>query len=659
MKRKITLLFAAFTFVLISADMMAQQGTVPEILYYKFDQTGSSVTNSASNPPVGAATGTIVGGQTQGSTGLCGGALIGTGGSGTVDYVSTGWNTTLGNSAWTIAFWINNLPNNTTLHYQFGDPGAASFRCFNNGVAGAGNFMLRGPVTDVTCTGCAPSGVPSMSTFVYDPTLGNIKAYHDGVLVNTVAQGVLNINGSGFSVGGTSGTGMGSGQLMDEFRFYDRALSATEVFDTYNACLPLVTAPNDAGISSILGFTPACIGTYPVQAVANNFGINAISGLTVGWSVNGVLQTPYTLTSTLDTLNGVGPNTQTVTLGNVTITDSTQIKVWTYLPNNVNDTVNDNDTTSMDILPMQVIPNLINGINCNGGSNGVAQASVIYNTGGTMTYSWSNGVNGGLLVGVQAGTYVLSGSNGTCTDTTSIVITHPPAIVHSDVTTGVSCFGDSTGTSTLTISGGTPGYTVSWAAGGTGLSNTSLPGGMNVFTITDANSCQVTDSVNVTQPTALNLTSTVTPETLGSDGAIDLTVSGGTPGYTYLWTNAATTQDLSGLNSGTFGVTVTDANGCTSTLSAVVNSVVGINEKSDDFGISIYPNPSNGHFTVVLTNGNKNASIEVFDVLGKKVYGIDNPNSTTEINLNVHNGVYLVKVMNAKNSYLERIVVKK
>jgi hypothetical protein len=420
----------------------------------------------------------------------------------------------------------------------------------------------------------------------------------------------------------------------------------------------LTSVPNDAGITNILGFSPACTGTYPIQAVANNLGSNLISSLTVGWSINGVIQTPFTLTTPLDTVNGVGPNSQTVTLGNALIDGSTVIRAWTYLPNNVVDTVNGNDTTSISFTPMQVVPNFLSGINCNGGTNGVVQAGVINNAGGTMTYSWSTGINGNLLVGIGAGTYVLTGSNGTCTDTASFVMTHPPAIAYSDATTGVSCFGDSTGTSTLTISGGTPGYTVSWAAGGTGLTNNALPGGMNAFTITDNNSCQVTGSVNVTQPTALNLTSAVTPETLGSDGAVDLTVTGGTPGYTYLWSNAATTQDLSGLNSGTFNVTVTDANGCTSTLSAVVNSVVGINEKSDDFGISIYPNPSNGHFTVALANGDKNTSIEVFDVLGKKVFGKVNPSSNTKIELNVHNGVYLVKVTNGSNSYLERIVVK-
>ncbi|MGJ8661879.1 MAG: LamG-like jellyroll fold domain-containing protein, partial [Bacteroidota bacterium] len=239
MKTKIYYLIAGVAMTFITQNTSAQ-GTVPELIYYKFDQTGTVVNNDASSPPAGSGTGTI-NGLTQGGTGLCGGALIGNGGSSSTNYVSTGWNTNLGSNAWTIAFWTNNIPSSSTLFYQFGDAGATSFRCFTNGVAGAGNFMLRGPFTDVTCTGCAPINAPSMTVFVYDPTAGNIKAYHDGVLNSTVTQSSFNLSGSGLTVGGyTSSTSLASGQLMDDFRFYDRALDAQEVFDTYNACLPLV-----------------------------------------------------------------------------------------------------------------------------------------------------------------------------------------------------------------------------------------------------------------------------------------------------------------------------------------------------------------------------------------------------------------------------------
>ncbi|MGJ8661716.1 MAG: glycine-rich protein, partial [Bacteroidota bacterium] len=386
----------------------------------------------------------------------------------------------------------------------------------------------------------------------------------------------------------------------------------------------LTSSPNDAGISSVPGFTPLCSGTYPLQAVVNNFGNNLISGVTVGWSVNGVVQTPYTLTNPLDTVNGAGANSQLVTLGNVILDDSTIVKVWTSLPNNVTDTVNGNDTSAVTFLTMHVVPIIANGINCNGGSNGVAQASVTHNTGGSMTYSWSNGATGQYLIGVQAGTYILTGTNGTCTDTASFVMTEPSAVTYTNVSTGVPCFGDTTGTATLTISGGTPTYSVSWAAGGTGVTNNSLPGGTNNFTITDGNGCSTNGTLTITQPTALSLTTVITPESFGNDGEIDLTVTGGTPSYTYLWSNSATTEDLTSLVAGNYDVTVTDGNGCSATLSNTVNSVVGIEEKNNEFGFELYPNPSNGQFVVTLSNPSSNNSIQVFDVLGKKIFETSN-----------------------------------
>ncbi|MBK8496926.1 MAG: hypothetical protein IPL50_19440 [Chitinophagaceae bacterium] len=203
----------------------------PELFYYDFDGTGTSVPNLASAPPAGTATATIVGGQTQGTAGMCGaGSLVGNGLTSTSNYVNTNWATNLGTSSWTISFKTSNIPPSATLFYIFGDPGAGSLRCFTNGVAGANNWMLRGPLTDVLVTGSA-TVAPHTITFVYDNTLNNIRAYRDGALVATVAQAALNINGAGpFKVGGySSSTGLPAGGNLDEFRIYNRALTPAEV----------------------------------------------------------------------------------------------------------------------------------------------------------------------------------------------------------------------------------------------------------------------------------------------------------------------------------------------------------------------------------------------------------------------------------------------
>jgi hypothetical protein len=233
MKKSTFLLFA--TFLTFSIVQIASAQPVPEILWYKFDVPGTSVINYASAPPVGTAIGTLNGGITQGGTGQCGGTLIGSGLSSTTDYVNTGWTTSFPTSGWTISFWTSNIASSSTLFYIFGDANSGSFRCFTNGVAGANNWILRGPFTDVFANGAAIVA-PTLTTFVYDSLAGNIKAYINGALVNTVAQSPITINGAGpYKVCGySSNVGLPASGNMDEYRIYNRPLSDSEVLELMN-----------------------------------------------------------------------------------------------------------------------------------------------------------------------------------------------------------------------------------------------------------------------------------------------------------------------------------------------------------------------------------------------------------------------------------------
>jgi hypothetical protein len=245
---------------------------VPELLYYRFDGTGTSVPNLATSPPPGTATATIMGGQTQGASGQCQGALIGTGTTSNTDFVNTGWVTNLTGSSWTISFWTDNVPSTTSTFYILGDVNAGQFRCFTGGVAGAGNWILRGAFTDVLVTGGA-SGDPTITTFVYDAVAGDIKAYVNGTLVTTVAQASVNISGPGpFKVGGYStNASLPSGSLMDEFRLYNRALSALEVAAlSGNICLCFTDADGDGfGDAGAIGTEPG-MGDCPLGSVGDN-----------------------------------------------------------------------------------------------------------------------------------------------------------------------------------------------------------------------------------------------------------------------------------------------------------------------------------------------------------------------------------------------------
>jgi hypothetical protein len=122
------------------------------------------------------------------------------------------------------------------------------------------------------------------------------------------------------------------------------------------------------------------------------------------------------------------------------------------------------------------------------------------------------------------------------------------------------------------VTGGTPGYIYLWSNSATIEDLSSLAAGIYRVTVTDANGCTVIVSDEVLQPQPLVLTAEVVHAACaaGTDGSIDLTVAGGTSGYTYSWSNGATTEDITGLAPGSYTVTVTDANGCTKSLTVQV-----------------------------------------------------------------------------------------
>ncbi len=228
--KKNLLLQSAFLLLFLQFCSLSFAQGIPEILYYKFNDTGKSVRNLASSPPSGTTVATLNGSLKQGSTGTCGStALIGSGNLSNTDYMDTKWTTSMTGS-WTISFWGKGLDSSTTLFYLFSNITAGALRCFSGGVAGLGNIILRGPLTDVLISGGASKN-RTVCTWVYDASAGNIYAYLNGNLVNTVAQSTITLSGTAnFMISGyNSLNGLNAGGLMDEFRFYSHALSAKEV----------------------------------------------------------------------------------------------------------------------------------------------------------------------------------------------------------------------------------------------------------------------------------------------------------------------------------------------------------------------------------------------------------------------------------------------
>jgi hypothetical protein len=181
--------------------------------------------------------------------------------------------------------------------------------------------------------------------------------------------------------------------------------------------------------------------------------------------------------------------------------------------------------------------------------------------------------------------------------------------------TPITCNGASDGAVTLAVSGGTAPFTLDWA----GVDSTALSAGVYYYTITNGNNCSKMDSITIVEPSVLAGSTTTQDEVAGSDGSIDLTVSGGTAGYTFLWSNGEVTEDISGLIAGSYTCTVTDVQGCSNVVNATVSFFSGISQLDLNKQVNVYPNPSTGHIHIITNNITDKVQFEIYNLLGAKV----------------------------------------
>lgn len=289
-----------------------------------------------------------------------------------------------------------------------------------------------------------------------------------------------------------------------------------------------------------------------VSTAPNNVTCFGFNNGTATASVSGTT-TPYSFTwntgppQTGPTASNLGPGTYTVS-----ITDGNGCPTTA--------------TVGITQPPPLNLGSTFSNVSCNGGNNGSATAIV---NGGTppYTYNWSNGSTNPVASPLSAGTYSITVTdNKGCTRSEQVVITEPPVLVASiAASTNVSCYGGANGSATGTATGGTSPYNYTWSTGVIGPSASGLQAGTYTLTVTDNNNCSAQTSVVITQPSApLSATFNITPVSCagGSNGAASVNASGGTPGYTYSWSNGATGASTSGLSAGNHQVLITDSRGC-------------------------------------------------------------------------------------------------
>lgn len=253
-------------------------------------------------------------------------------------------------------------------------------------------------------------------------------------------------------------------------------------------------------------------------------------------------------------------------------------------------------------------------------------------TGGVpgYTYEWFTDMSnqagsvigtGDTQTGLGADVYYVEASdqNGcTAIDSIEVVETNAPSITI-DAVNDADCFGNSTGDIFISVSGGTPNYLYDWDDDGTGDNDdsqdlTGVTAGTYNITVTDAAGCSTTGSATIGEPTAALAISGVQTDlncNNGADGSVSITVTGGTPNYTYDWTesgnlvstttNSTGNNTANGLSALTYDVLVTDANGCTITDQYTLTEPTPISLSMSSVGSSC--GNSDGEVSVVATGG--------------------------------------------------------
>ncbi|MBN1116067.1 MAG: T9SS type A sorting domain-containing protein [Bacteroidales bacterium] len=245
--------------------------------------------------------------------------------------------------------------------------------------------------------------------------------------------------------------------------------------------------------------------------------------------------------------------------------------------------ISDNNSCQADtniIVPGEIFRVLLSGnnISCYNSDDGQAFAQIVSGDKGFVYLfefedASSNSItpiDDTIIVNLVPGWYYVTateqgGDNRVAFD--SVEITQPDSLALTLVPSHVSCYNGTNGSIALSITGGTAPRTVSWSNDAVTQSISNLNAGWYTATVTDAKGCKTIDSTEVTQPDSMTISIVKIQDVLcydGKSGRLQASVSGGTPGYTYLWNNSgATTSSLvTNLSTGIYTVRVTDSKTC-------------------------------------------------------------------------------------------------
>ncbi len=346
----------------------------------------------------------------------------------------------------------------------------------------------------------------------------------------------------------------------------------------WNAAAANQTTPTAINLSA---------GSYDVSVI-DGTGCSIVETVTVGNNSGTLVATTTTTPATCGANNGTATVNPTGGTGGITF-------VWNTIPAQTTSTainlasgtysVTATDTNGcfvVETVSVGATGNISATLNeteatCTVGNDGSITATP---AGGTppYTYSWSanaNGQTGQTIINLTPGIYtvLVTDANG-CVTTEAVNLGIVGLLTAQTNSTDASC-GVNNGTVTATITQGVGPYMYNWNSipAQTTATAVGLPSGTYSYTITDNNGCYAFGSETVGAAQGLTVTMQATDNQCSANGAsASALVAGGTPPFTYVWSNGATMQTVGGLSTGTYNVTVTDINGCDEVQSISVTS---------------------------------------------------------------------------------------
>jgi hypothetical protein len=290
-------------------------------------------------------------------------------------------------------------------------------------------------------------------------------------------------------------------------------------------------------------------------------------------------------------------------------------------------------------------------------------AGLVYNLDANITnFVWEGSETTAEVTGLTTGYYDITFTdNITCVYEDSIWINELAGPLTSLLPDSPTCNNGIDGEAMAIVTGNGP-FDFSWSNSEITQSITGLTAGWYYLDVTDAFGCVTQDSIELINPPAMMLTGFSAAETnTDMNGEAWVDVTGGLPTYTFFWNDpqAQNTDTANGLAAGNYIVWITDANGCTDSISVQVGSTLGQTEINASEGLYLYPNPSAGVFTILLKGDQLLSKVEIYDVqmrLVDKIEGLDQ-NYLNYSNLNFEDGAYLVKITVQNNQSIFRRVI--